>query len=134
MSRSTKAISAGDPFGCGYPRRSKPGAHRLRGLNWGDFGRHSCDQHRSAPRPPHFSGTKESHRDIRITLIRLGKSIGKLVNAARLIRPISARSYLGVSLRSSAAILVRRLTRRSSTGRESPLVSDSVRRNISMTC
>jgi hypothetical protein len=56
------------------------------------------------------------------------------VNAARLIRPISAGFYLGASLRSSAAILVRRLANRSSTCEAPPLVLDSVRRNISRTC
>jgi len=56
------------------------------------------------------------------------------VNAGRLIRPISARFYLGASLRSSAAILVRRLATRSSTCKESLVESDRVRRNISRTC
>jgi len=55
------------------------------------------------------------------------------INASRLIRPISARSYGGPSLRSSAAILVSRFANRSRTGKES-LVSGSVRRNISRTC
>jgi len=54
-----------------------------------------------------------------------------VVNAGRLIRPISAHFYLVPSFRTSERILVRRFIRRSRIRRSAPL--GSVRRNISST-
>jgi hypothetical protein len=96
-----------------------------------------CDSWLLRLRRPTASGTRR-HRNISVA-----KATGccvwkqhpnnRSVNPTPFIRPISARSYSAASLRSSAAILVRRFVMRSITA-EAESVSGRVRRNISRTC